>query len=254
MASGHIEDEDDAGKFLENLCKKSGDINPIPREDIIHAKLAGGKTLFYPASEFDWAVIDCFVDRCSVFVFCDWQRTVAEFDQAMLQVSFQNQALNCLRCNLDDMAVVNPQLLLGEPIDPVSFALPEDRQGLQGRFDYERAHAQQPWGRWIPAISVVNGEERHINILYLCAEGVSAYCGLFKAHKIAPKVLCIKNCGVAFGGNFTAFYNWNEPLGRAVEAGLQAGQPVPEYVFSERREFNWPWNRLGEGLYHRPPN
>jgi hypothetical protein len=245
----------DPSSYVDALGRgEFGSLTPEQRTaSRLWERLAKDTVLFYPASGFDWEPISQFADQCRMFVYCDWKMTLPDLEQAMLQLPHQNPALNCLRCDYAESRPINPyDLFAGDPIDPLRFAAREDFERLRERYDYERNSSCQPWwGRWVPATSVLEGVQRHIEIVFLGAEGVSAYSGLFNAQKQAPQVLCITNCGDGCGGNWTAFYRWNEPLGRVVDFGLRENGIAPEIVVTERDDFDWPWNPEGRGRNRR---
>ncbi len=251
------EDDPDPRRYVDDLGRSWHNASTLEQrtESHIRGRLAKGDVMFYPASAFDWGPIRDFAGDCSTFIYCDWKQTPNDFDHAMLQVPQQNPALNCLRCNYAEARPFNPYALFaGDPVDPLRFATQEDFERLRGRYEAEQDGAREAWGRWIPALSVVDGMARPIEIVYLCAEGVSAYIGLFRAQKRTPRVLCIKNCGDGFGGNWTAFYRWNEPLGRVVEVSLREDGLAPEYVVTEREDFDWPWHPEGRQRYRLHPH
>lgn len=89
----------------------------------------------------------------------------------------------------------------------------------------------KPFAHW--AVLERDGEygEEHgpkrFSLLFLGAEGVAAYAGLYLANKITPKGIAIIQPGHAFGFNWTNFFDWNAPLARTV----RSGKSMPEYFF-----------------------
>ena len=89
----------------------------------------------------------------------------------------------------------------------------------------------KPFAHW--AVLERDGEygEEHgpkrFSLLFLGAEGVAAYAGLYLANKITPKGIAIIQPGHAFGFNWTNFFDWNAPLARTV----RSGKSMPEYMF-----------------------
>ena len=74
------------------------------------------------------------------------------------------------------------------------------------------------------------GEEhgpKRFSLLFLGAEGVAAYAGLYLANKITPKGIAIIQPGHGFGLNWTNFFDWDAPLARTVKRG----DSLPEYFF-----------------------
>jgi hypothetical protein len=205
--------------------------------------------LFYPACGLDWEPIRCFSDRCRVFLYCDWHTSIAEFDQALLQVPINNPALNCLRFDsanafgFDPTRIVSPNALFD------SGALtPEEREAYQHSHDH--FSNKEPWARIIKVIHVVKGAERSVQLIYLCAEGVTTYLELFNKVSRAPHCLTFKNCGAGCGFTWTDFRDYARPLGRVVEMN----PAKPDYLWWERGD--WPWNEVVLGdipLWRRAP-
>ncbi len=85
-----------------------------------------------------------------------------------------------------------------------------------------------------------HGPDR-FSLLFLGAEGVAAYSGLYLANKITPKAIALIQPGHAFGGNWTNFFDWDAPLARTV----RGGNAMPEYFFlgglGSQSYNNCPW-------------
>ena len=56
-----------------------------------------------------------------------------------------------------------------------------------------------------------HGPER-FSLMYICAEGVSAYELIYNSRGIAPKCVAIIQPGEGFGGNWTDFHKVDAPL------------------------------------------
>jgi hypothetical protein len=204
-------------------------------------QINSGDVLYYPACWNDWAAIRNLSDRCRVFLFCDWRMTLEQFEHEMLQLPFQSPARNAFRCDARNaQAITAGDLLRGAALpDPgllARFLTLEEVQAY--RSGYETFANKLAWGRYVPTIHSVEGEDRHLDLLYLCAEGVSAYLQVFGSRQAAPKYLCVRNPGAGYGCGWTDFRDWSAPLGRAVAENLGTCQQ-PEYLVAEYQ--NWPW-------------
>ena len=86
-----------------------------------------------------------------------------------------------------------------------------------------------------------NHGPRRFSLLYLGAEGVAAYSGLYLANDIIPKAMAIIQPGTAFGFNWTDFRDWDGPLARTV----RMGKSMPQFFFNggyanSAFDFHWP--------------
>ena len=106
----------------------------------------------------------------------------------------------------------------------------------------------QPFGQW--AIYERDGDYGsdhgpiRFSLLYLGAEGVAAYYGLYINNKIIPKGLAIIQPGHGFGLNWTDFTDPDGPMTKA----LFMGKSLPEYIFNggygkDYYNLPWPWYR-----------
>lgn len=98
--------------------------------------------------------------------------------------------------------------------------------------EYYRYHKDwNPFAHW--AVLERNKEygEQHgpkrFSLLFLGAEGVSAYCGLYLRNDIVPKGIALIQPGHCFGMNWTNFFDWDAPLARTAKRG----KSLPEYFF-----------------------
>ena len=89
----------------------------------------------------------------------------------------------------------------------------------------------QPFGQWAIYERDGNYGSDHgpirFSLLYLGAEGVAAYYGLYINNKIIPKGLAIIQPGHGFGLNWTDFTDPDRPLTRT----MMMGRSMPEYIF-----------------------
>ncbi len=215
------------------------------------------EVLFYPAyGVVDWDVIKDFSTKCETFICGNWNWTIEQVGQAISQVPVENPALNALRCDWKhawDLPIhrLVPRPLLANP----KFLRPEERERYKLSFEHDAN--KQPWCRLVPTINTVEGQDRRLDLIFLGVEGVNAYRKLFNRLRRAPRYLCIKNGGDGFGGNYTAYYRWGEPLGRAVLAGWRSHGHAPEFLITDRPDHDWPWTEMvgqvtGATVYARP--
>ena len=98
--------------------------------------------------------------------------------------------------------------------------------------EYGKYHdCWQPFGQWAvyerdEGFGADHGPVR-FSLLYLGAEGVAAYSGLYLSNKITPKGLAIIQPGHGFGLNWTDFTDPDGPF----SGTLRMGTSLPEYIF-----------------------
>lgn len=218
-------------KKLINVRKFIEDQPPSPEAPAL--RTWAKDALFYPACGLDWEPLRSLSEWCGVFIYCDWQTTLAQFEVAVGQAAEDDLAMG-LRWDLSKLRPLNPR----ESINPDSLV----HSGLlseEEKAAFIRARAAEnlePWGRKVRLTRIVEGKEHQIELRYLCCEGVTAYLELFAKKAKAPRFLCWKNCGAGFGGNWTDFRDYKKPLGRIVEMSKKK----PAYIYVEKGE--WPWH------------
>jgi hypothetical protein len=205
--------------------------------------IRNGTVLFYPACFVDWDILKDFSGPCRTFIYSDWHSTVEQVGQAMPQRLIENPALNALRFDWNGAVEIPPRRLVPGPllVRP-SFLRPDECEGYT--INVQRFANKQPWCRHVPGTHTVGGQDRKLDLVYLSVEGVNAYRKLFNRQRTAPKYLCIKQCGDGFGFNYTAFYRWDQPLGRAVLAGWREHGHAPEFLIADREDHDWPWTEV----------
>jgi len=189
--------------------------------------LRDGRIFFYPACDKDWNPLHRFTHLCDTFVYCDYNAQDAEFGDChrlMYDRIPQGVGLEVRRIsNLHAHTVTELAAPDGQP---------DDFPNVVGA-----------WGKAIELIRHIGDQQRNILLLYFRAEGVTLYRNLFNKRSIAPRVICLKQCGDGFGGqNWTTFTRWNGPLGRAV----WENRDRPEFIVSAYYppDYDWPWCRV----------
>ena len=201
-------------------------------------RLKVGDAFFYPSSGFDWFPLSRFSDRCSVFIYCDYFKKLQDFTAAVSSIHTGTPDRNTLRC--EAIHELTPaELGCSSTGAPPSFLTRAELEAYQRC--YRRVGSPQGWGRKVDVLVNVDGNERRVVLIFLCADGVATYLKLFNEQKQAPRFLCIKCCGDGFGFNWTNYNDWSEPLGRAVLANLRDNRKAPDYLITDR-EHDWPWS------------
>lgn len=200
-------------------------------------QLKSGDAFFYPASGFDWYPIIRFSDRCSLFIYCDWATSLQDFEAAVNNIHTSTPAGDALRCHA--IQLIPSELGCSSTCAPTNFLTQTEMEAYQPN-DHD-ADPPQGWGRKVDLSITVDGQVRHVILVFLYAEGVATYLTLFKEQKQTPRFLCIKRCGDGFGGNWTNFNNWTGPLGRAVLANWRENRKAHEFLITDRQH-DWPWN------------
>jgi hypothetical protein len=117
----------------------------------------------------------------------------------------------------------------------------------------------QPFGQW--AVYERDGDYGpghgpiRFSLLYLGAEGVAAYSGLYLNNRITPKGLAIIQPGHGFGLNWTDYTALDGPLTRT----MMMGKSMPKYIFYGGLSFHgyndlpWPgYNRIDRKDHYYP--
>ena len=112
------------------------------------------------------------------------------------------------------------------------------------RFIFERNHS----------FAESHGPER-FSLMYICAEGVSAYELIYNSRGIAPKCVAIIQPGEGFGGNWTDFHKVDAPLYQALKRNPSG---LPEMIINGgvwERDWdhgyeNLSWDEYQVVIYH----
>jgi hypothetical protein len=208
---------------------------PTPEKRIESVKNAvrSGKVFFYPASGFDWEPILDLHQRYSTFIYCDWAMKLEDFTQGN-HAGWQASPVrnHDLGFKFSDALPVSGRDLGAIEVEILAFLTPE------GQVSYRRNHDAfanpQPWGRLLDV--VIHPANLNIQLVFLCAEGVTTYLELFSAPRCAPEFLSIKGPGTGFGYNYTDFRRYDDALGRAVQQN-----PSKPTCLGADQKHDWPW-------------
>ena len=118
----------------------------------------------------------------------------------------------------------------------------------------------KPFAHWGVLERDEEYDERHgpkrFSLLFLGAEGVAAYTGLYQTNNITPKAIALIQPGHAFGGNWTNFFDWEAPLARTV----CNGESMPDFFFFGGVGYHgynncpWPGYIMMDRVEHYYPN
>lgn len=201
-------------EYLQELTVKKIQNGPFPLKAILQ------DSLYYPACDIDGELIrycNLHFDRLSIcsFVYADYaagrERLMDNLDTFLGYHLVATRVLNPLEVGADK-----------------GFPMPK---GINSE-EYRRYQDQwQSFGQWAvyerdEGYGRDHGPER-FSLLYLGAEGVAAYAGLYLNNNITPKGMAIIQPGHAFGFNWTNFTDPNGPLTRT----MKLGRSMPEYLF-----------------------
>jgi len=207
-------------------------------------RLKSEHVFFYPACRFDWYPLYRFSDQCRLFVYCDWYnvpgetRVIEEFEAAIRNIHDLTPAGGALRCGVIDE--LQPEQLGICSVNALASFLTAEELRAYKRC-WEMVGSPEGWGRQVKLTRSADGAQRHLILIYLCAEGVATYLNWFMDQETAPRYLCIKRCGHGFGCNYTNYNDLAAPLGRAVRANLRRHGVAPEYFITDCGH-DWPWN------------
>lgn len=177
-------------------------------------------SLYYPSCDIDGELIrycNMHFNRLGIssYVYADYasgrDRLMANLD------TFRGYHLIATRELSPDDVEANKVLRMPKGIDR------EDYHRYQGLW--------QPFGQWSVFERNKGFGEHHgprrFSLLYLGAEGVAAYSGLYLNNNITPKAIAIIQPGHGFGGNWTDFTALDGSLSRT----MLMGKSMPEFFF-----------------------
>ena len=214
--------------FLDPVVLTSGN---LPLDSLLE------NSAYYPACRYDGDLIRLFnkilKDKgIRSFIYCDYE---ANEDQVVRKAKQNMRGYNVLAHRS-----VGISEFAGSNMDSRCF-LPVNRCGKvkSGRsffchwFIFERDDS----------FNETHGPER-FSLMYICAEGVTAYEILYSYREIAPKCVAIIQPGEGLGGNWTDFHKVGAPLYQALKSN-PAG--LPEMIVNGG---NWErdWNRGYDNL------
>lgn len=193
-------------KTLQKLTFNDIELGTFPLKQLLE------ESLYYPACDIDGEIIRYCnlhfsqLGICS-FVYVDYstgeKRLLEHLNVFLGYHLFAHRALKFGDVGADK------QMKMPDYIDPEEY----------GRYQRD----WKPFAHWaVLERDEEYGEEhgpKRFSLLFLGAEGVAAYAGLYLTNKITPKGIAIIQPGHGFGLNWTDFFDWNAPLARTVRSG-----------------------------------
>lgn len=202
---------------LESLTKLSVTAichGPLPLRQLLE------ESLYYPACDIDGGVVRYCNERFDMFGICSYVYVDYAAGEGRLREHLDEfrgyHLLASRRLSPSDVGANRP------------FPMPE---GIDSE-EYGRYRRDwKPFACWAVYERDANygsshGPER-FSLLYLGAEGVAAYAGLYLHNNIVPKAIALIQPGHGFGLNWTNFWDWNGPLTQQAKRG----KSLPEYFF-----------------------
>jgi len=178
---------------------------------------------YYPACEFDWEPIYRFSGACDTFIYCDYGVTLEAVVDKLRKGYF----------SIDHAELIPQDFVQAMTRDSV---MPAGRRMLV-----------EPWGCLFTLTCGSTKSPKSLHLLYLAVEGVTFYENLFARHahqllvrEWAPEYLCIRSVGF---GDWARFYDWQEPLGRAVDRNKKNPKYVEHDRCQNQNDYNWPWSQ-----------
>lgn len=216
--------------FIDGLPRA---LTPEERIELVKKDVQSGNVFFYPASALDWQPILGFHGKFSTFIYCDWAVNLQDFEQGN-HARWQMQPVRngALHFKYANAIPISARELGGVEVEMADFLTAAEQESRQSC--YEAQANKQPWGRLLDV--AIEREDRKIQLVFLCAEGVKTYLELFSAPRHAPQFLSIKGPGTGFGFNWTDFRCYQEALGRAVQ-----NNPNKPARLGADQSHDWPW-------------
>jgi hypothetical protein len=172
------------------------------------------KSVFYPSCGFDGRPIKHLGSHFSSFVYVDYLCSVEELDAEVVRNPFTGYEI------VHDQPLTDEQINSAALTDPT---LPVDDS------DQNIPNWRGTWfARWFilrrrEGFDVSHGSER-FSLLYIRAEGVTAFENLYCRSRIRPAAICVIRPGTGFGRNWTDFTDPNRILARTIRSN-PVGQP-----------------------------
>jgi hypothetical protein len=176
---------------------------------------------YYPGCGVDGEPLMRFTHLCRLFVYADW--TYGDWSTRALFDCLTQGASGDLVPRGEGRVLRLQNLGLGSLDLPPWLTFPEkEREARQCRLTYGTDRAVELFFDR----RIGNGYRR-IKVLYLCTEGIAAYCRLFLERQVAPAVLCTRN---TFGpGGLSGSWTGLEEPGGTLERLLAACEPKPVF-------------------------
>ena len=220
--------------FLDPVALTTGN---LPLDSLLD------NSVYYPASGYDGDLIRLFnkiltEKGVNSFVYCDYESTE---EKVISKAGLHMRGYHLLAHRAVDVSE-----LLGPNADS-RYLLPVGRCQKARRGDGFFCH----WFIFERDCSFAesHGPER-FSLMYICAEGVSAYELLYSSRGIAPKCVAIIQPGEGFGGNWTDFHKVGAPLYQALKRN-PAG--LPEMIVNGgnwERDWDHGYENLSWDEYH----
>ena len=170
------------------------------------------RSVYYPASGLDGNPLERLGAHFASFVYADYD---ARYDGDAVRKELSSVA---------GYRVLGDRLLSRDELDVGAWTHAPGFAGRLGR----------PFALWtilerLPTFGEEHGPRR-LSFLFLGADGVATYEGLYAANGLAPAVLAIVHPGAGTGGNWT---NFDDPRGALCKAVLKGARPAPQYLYAQ---------------------
>ena len=177
----------------------------LTKQDVLAREFDAKKVLdgclFYPASGIDGSPIRHWGIGVDSFVYVDMTVTKADFNRVIAGGAFKGYDLYASReLPPQELMTRNWRMRAPSSIDKAEYV-----ERMQRAMNDKTG----PFATWSvferkDEFSDSHGPKR-FSLLYMRAEGVAAYDGLFAGHLVLPKVVALIRPGTGFGGNFGNF-------------------------------------------------
>ncbi len=196
-------------QWVLDLTPKTMEDGQFPLQEFLR------DSLYYPASGFDGDPVEHLGGNIISFVYVDYAYTRERLRSELEDPGFHGYDLLATR-------VVTERELAPRGWHPES-PIPDD--GDPSRY---RDWIQELFCDWCVFQRQRDFPDSHgpdrFSLLYLCADGVTAFQVLYVTNSVAPKAVAIIQPGTGFGGNWTDFRDPEKIFARSV-LGNPGGRP-----------------------------
>jgi hypothetical protein len=205
--------------WLANLTAEAIKHDQFPLHELLK------NSLYYPSCGFDADPIRHFGGNIFSFVYVDYGHTKEAFLDAMHFGGY----------NIVATRFVSKSELYPTGCQPLTLSR------IDGDPQRYRDHIKEPFCVWavfqLRSDSQLTGAPFRFSLLFVCADGVATFQGLYNANLIAPKVVAVIQPGESFGFNWTNFSDSEQIFARVVQEN-PAGQPEMLLYGGIRRDWS----------------
>jgi len=196
-------------QWLQELSAKRMLKDPFPLQEVLT------DSLYYPSSGFDGDPVKYLTGNVYSFIYVDYGKDYRELEESVQTPGFKGYELIASRSITQSELTPNGWT----PVPPIA---------SDGDPHKHRDWIKEPFCSWrvfqrSAGVPELHGPPR-FSLLFLCADGVTAFQALYLSNSAAPRAVAIIQPGHGFGRNWTNFEDQEQVFARTV-LGNPYGRP-----------------------------